>query len=589
MTKRILIVDPHPEIALLIQNGLENFGHNVLVAADLEQAHELLLDEVFHLLLVETVLPGGSGLKLAANIRNNPILSNVPIVLLDSQNSDSELTIDEARRACGAEALFRLPLSLDPFIRVLGDLSGRLHAPRRYNPARTTIAPGSSLNWIRTIYDSRWTGRLEFTTRQTERSFHFYEGSPVSSASSEETERLGQTLVRLDFIDQRELNSLLEEQKTNKLRLGRLAIRRGLIDKLDLSLALNDQLVNNFGALCREETGTLSLVPEEPTESRALKNLLHPFELIRAGVKAGPLYNLPDGDSYLIPLDTPSFRLHHLSLKPEELSCILRLDGSLTFNELCRFNDLKEKECRALVAGLLVAKMVKTGDQPVEPSGLFQLQAKQSPAEKSFAEEFFRNPWDRTDPGIDLRQRPAYKLLKETKKDKVKAQGLFAASKTNKDGNQWQARNPGWFLFGSLAVVSIISFLLFLLSARPFYMAQHMDRMLAMQQTTIDETEKKVARPIFISAKKHYEKGLALMSSNNPVRLKEAVEQFVKALSIDKNHHQALAALKETLDRLERIEKNPLPEKAETTIQSAPAFDSTDGQPNNESGFPERP
>ena len=60
----ILIVDDEAAIRDMIRMSLEMAGFNCIDACDIQQAHSLIIDSRPDLVLLDWMLPGGSGIEL---------------------------------------------------------------------------------------------------------------------------------------------------------------------------------------------------------------------------------------------------------------------------------------------------------------------------------------------------------------------------------------------------------------------------------------------------------------------------------------------------------------------------------------------
>jgi CheY-like chemotaxis protein len=80
MSKKILLIEDHPEMRQLIANSLRRLGYEVLEAADGQQGLRLALGENPDLVLLDLSLPGINGLEVARKIKEDPRTSHIPIV-----------------------------------------------------------------------------------------------------------------------------------------------------------------------------------------------------------------------------------------------------------------------------------------------------------------------------------------------------------------------------------------------------------------------------------------------------------------------------------------------------------------------------
>jgi two-component system phosphate regulon response regulator PhoB len=97
VTPSILVVEDEPAIRELLRVNLVDAGYEVRMAADAESAQRELATALPALLLLDWMLPGKSGLALAKELRGDPRLRELPIIMLTARS-------DEADKVAGLEA-----------------------------------------------------------------------------------------------------------------------------------------------------------------------------------------------------------------------------------------------------------------------------------------------------------------------------------------------------------------------------------------------------------------------------------------------------------------------------------------------------
>ncbi|MBI2932630.1 MAG: response regulator [Planctomycetes bacterium] len=81
---RVLIVDDEQSVRILLKSLLEGAGYACVVAADAEQARQVVSKEPFDLVLTDMMLPGDSGLAFARHVlQEHPATAIVMITGLD--------------------------------------------------------------------------------------------------------------------------------------------------------------------------------------------------------------------------------------------------------------------------------------------------------------------------------------------------------------------------------------------------------------------------------------------------------------------------------------------------------------------------
>jgi two-component system phosphate regulon response regulator PhoB len=97
VTPTILVVEDEPAIRELLRVNLVDAGYEVRAAPDAESALRELAKALPTLLLLDWMLPGKSGLALAKELRGDPRLRELPIIMLTART-------DEADKVAGLEA-----------------------------------------------------------------------------------------------------------------------------------------------------------------------------------------------------------------------------------------------------------------------------------------------------------------------------------------------------------------------------------------------------------------------------------------------------------------------------------------------------
>ena len=97
MSNNILVIEDEPDILKNLEYNLSREGFKVSSAASLYDAeHKLQNNNDFSLLLLDLMLPDGSGLDLCKKIKGNPKTESIPIIILTAKD-------DEVDRVVGFE------------------------------------------------------------------------------------------------------------------------------------------------------------------------------------------------------------------------------------------------------------------------------------------------------------------------------------------------------------------------------------------------------------------------------------------------------------------------------------------------------
>ena len=113
---RILVVEDHPLNRRLVRDILEFHGHEVVEAHDVPQAHAQLNEHRVELVLLDIQIPGGGGEVVLRTIRNDPTISNLPVVAVTA----AAMSGDRARLlAIGFDGYISKPIETKTFASVV--------------------------------------------------------------------------------------------------------------------------------------------------------------------------------------------------------------------------------------------------------------------------------------------------------------------------------------------------------------------------------------------------------------------------------------------------------------------------------------
>jgi len=90
-TPRILVVDDEEDIAELVRYNLTAEGYHVSCTGSGENAIRLVRSEPFDLVVLDIMLPGISGIKVAETLRSDPKYLNIPIIMLTAKSEEPDI------------------------------------------------------------------------------------------------------------------------------------------------------------------------------------------------------------------------------------------------------------------------------------------------------------------------------------------------------------------------------------------------------------------------------------------------------------------------------------------------------------------
>lgn len=96
MSARILVIEDEPDIRKTIDYNLSKESFKVLQAASISEAEKSIAENLPDLIILDLMLPDGSGLTLCRDIKKDSKTSHIPIILLTAK-------ADEVDRVIGFE------------------------------------------------------------------------------------------------------------------------------------------------------------------------------------------------------------------------------------------------------------------------------------------------------------------------------------------------------------------------------------------------------------------------------------------------------------------------------------------------------
>ncbi|WP_448213781.1 phosphate regulon transcriptional regulator PhoB [Colwellia sp. MEBiC06753] len=90
MNRQILVVEDEAPIREMITFVLEQNGFNAVEANDIDQAMTKVVEPYPDLVLLDWMLPGGTGVKLAKTLKQNEYTRNIPIIMLTARADEED-------------------------------------------------------------------------------------------------------------------------------------------------------------------------------------------------------------------------------------------------------------------------------------------------------------------------------------------------------------------------------------------------------------------------------------------------------------------------------------------------------------------
>lgn len=124
----VLVVEDHPSTRRMVTRALESAGFRTREAADAMEGIGIARKESPDLILMDVDLPGIRGDAAAESLKDDPLLGNIPVVLVSAASD-----LDDRARKAGVEDVLSKPFPPSEVVhraRRWTDPSGRKEAER---------------------------------------------------------------------------------------------------------------------------------------------------------------------------------------------------------------------------------------------------------------------------------------------------------------------------------------------------------------------------------------------------------------------------------------------------------------------------
>jgi DNA-binding response OmpR family regulator len=121
MANKILIADDEPNIVISLEFLMKREGFQVLIAKDGEEAVQCIRREHPDLVLLDVMMPRRTGFEVCQEVRADPELAGLRILMLTAKGRDTEVA---KGLALGADAYMTKPFSTKELVEKVRSMLG---------------------------------------------------------------------------------------------------------------------------------------------------------------------------------------------------------------------------------------------------------------------------------------------------------------------------------------------------------------------------------------------------------------------------------------------------------------------------------
>ena len=93
MLVKVLVIEDEPDIRKTVEYNLTREGYEVSGCGSISEAKALLENPIFSIILLDLMLPDGSGLDLCKQIKSNPEINEIPILILTAKDDEVDKVV----------------------------------------------------------------------------------------------------------------------------------------------------------------------------------------------------------------------------------------------------------------------------------------------------------------------------------------------------------------------------------------------------------------------------------------------------------------------------------------------------------------
>jgi two-component system phosphate regulon response regulator PhoB len=93
MSQKILIIEDEPDLRKTLEYNISREGYEVISASSLSEGRQKLESASFTLLLLDLMLPDGSGLDLFRELKQDKSLSSMPVIIITAKDDEVDKVV----------------------------------------------------------------------------------------------------------------------------------------------------------------------------------------------------------------------------------------------------------------------------------------------------------------------------------------------------------------------------------------------------------------------------------------------------------------------------------------------------------------
>ena len=288
---KALIVEDNLLLAQSLQEMLSRNGWSAYTSCSWSEASSLLDKNSFELLVLDILLPDKKGFDILNTLSEKKVSPFLKIILI-SAFVDEAFALKNIPKGLKADCVFfKKPIEEKTFLNFLekvkspdfnkekGSLLGSFFekdCPSKplefYLPPRKTFDSKELIQAVFLAHLKKFTGEFKVKTDSGHKNLiRFYKGHIIKFVSNSDTSYFGALLVEHGLSLQEDIETFLEDKKTNKL-IGEKLMEEGLLSPYMLSFMLKEQIKIRLSEIMSQLSFTLK-IRDRPLENHETLDL----------------------------------------------------------------------------------------------------------------------------------------------------------------------------------------------------------------------------------------------------------------------------------------------------------------------------
>ncbi|MFY9222388.1 MAG: DUF4388 domain-containing protein [Blastocatellia bacterium] len=368
----VLIFTADEIVADECKNKLEKEDFILDLVENFSTAQQLIATNNYKAVIVDFLLPNATSIEVVRDIK--AISSNI-IVIVIAEEIDENLLL----KVMQVGASYCLPKiegyfeQLPYLIRVSLEQQQAFEKTtqksiNKSNASNATLEYKGQLSnttipkLLRAFYQQQLTGALHITREGLVTSFYFIDGSIVYVGSKEPDKLLGEKLVKEGKISQQDLEAITNLMSKSKNRFAAAITSLGLLKPEELKPLLVQHILKQLYSTFEWAEGDFVFEPGAKLENEVMLSL-STADVIFAGIRH--LKNrkliekwLGDFEQILIPTSDLAALFQALTLNPNEIKVIEKIDRPMSIEQICEVSQLDEEIVLRTLSGLIETGML---------------------------------------------------------------------------------------------------------------------------------------------------------------------------------------------------------------------------------------